>query len=96
MIVVNITQTGLTVDGHARYAEAGNDIICAGVSALVQGLIHSLKALTSDAISYTVRDGHIDIQYENLSERGNLLIDSFFIAVSDIQLAYGDSYVKIK
>lgn len=95
MIVVNITQTGLTVDGHAGYAETGNDIICAAVSALAQGLIHSLDALTDDRISYQIRDGHIDIKYENLSERGKLLIDSFFIAVSDTQITYGNQYVKI-
>ena len=95
MIVVNITQTGLTVDGHARYAETGNDIICAAVSALAQGLIHSMEALTDDRISYQIRDGHIDLKCGNLSEQGKLLIDSFFIAVSDIQMTYGDRYVKI-
>lgn len=51
MIAINITRTGLTVDGHAGYAESGNDIICAAVSALTQGLVHSLKALTNDEIS---------------------------------------------
>lgn len=96
MIVVKITQTGLTVDGHAGYAKTGNDIICAAVSALAQGLIHSLDALTDDRISYQIRDGHIDIKYENLSEQGKLLIDSFFIAVSDTQLTYGGKYVQIQ
>ena len=96
MIVVNITQTGLTVDGHAGYAETGNDIICAAVSALAQGLIHSLDALTDDRISYQIRNGHIGIEYENLSEQGKLLIDSFFIAVSDIQMTYGEKYVRIE
>lgn len=95
MIVVTVSTTGLTVDGHAGYAKTGNDIICAAVSALAQGLIHSLVALTDDKISYHVADGHIDINYKDLSERGNLLIDSFFIAVSDIQLTYGSDYVKI-
>lgn len=28
LIAINITRTGLTVDGHAGYAEIGNDIIC--------------------------------------------------------------------
>ena len=86
---------GLTVDGHAGYAKTGNDIICAAVSALAQGLIHSLDALTEDTISYRLVDGHIDINYRDLSERGQLLIDSFFLAVSDIQLTYGEEYVKI-
>lgn len=96
MIVVKVSTTGIIVDGHARYAETGNDIVCAAVSALSQGLIHSLDALTDDSISYTLADGHIDIHYKNLSERGKLLVDSFFIAVSDIQLTYGERYVQIR
>ena len=95
MIVVTITQDGLSVDGHAGYAETGNDIICAAVSALTQGLIHSMEALTDDRISYRIASGHVDIKYKNLSEQGKLLIDSFFIAMSDIQMTYGDQYVKI-
>ena len=85
MIKIDISPHGLTVDGHAGYAKTGKDIICAAVSALAQGLIHSLDALTDDTISYRLVDGH----------RGKLLIDSFFLAVSDIQLTYGEEYVKI-
>lgn len=95
MIVVKVCRDKLTVDGHAGYVRAGNDIICAAVSALVQGLIHSLAALTEDEITYTVAEGHIDIYYKNLSEQGRLLVDSFFIAVSDIQATYGKEYVQV-
>ena len=95
LIEINVTRTGLTVYGHAGYAEIGNDIICAAVSALTQGLVHSLKALTNDEISYHIADGHIDIEYKNLSEQGYLLVDSFFIAVSDIQQSYGTEYVQV-
>ena len=94
MITVTITDNGLTIDGHAGYAEIGKDIVCAAVSSLTQGLIHSLNALTDDEISHSVASEHAEISYKNLSERGMLLVDSFFIAVSDIQLTYGD-YVKI-
>lgn len=94
MIVVNVSTTGITVYGHAGYAKTGNDIICAAVSALTQGLVHSLKALTNDEISYRIAGGHVDIEYKDLSERGCLLVDSFFIAVSDIQQSYGTEYVQ--
>lgn len=95
MIAVNITPLGLTVDGHAGFAETGNDIICAAVSALAQGLVHSLLSLTDDKITYHIAGGHIDINYKDLSEKGKLLIDSFFIAVSDLGLTYGDAYLEI-
>ncbi len=96
MIEVHITQNSLTVKGHAGYAERGKDIVCAAVSALAQGLVHSLSVLTDDEISAEVESGHIRMEYENLSEQGKLLIDSFFIAVSDIQDAYGEEYVQIQ
>ena len=66
------------------------------MSALAQGLIYSLDALTDDGICYKVMDGHIGRQYEKLSEQGKLLIDSFFIAVSAVQETYGDEYVRIE
>lgn len=96
MIVVKVRENGLTIDGHAGYAEKGKDIVCAAVSALAQGLVHSLSVLTDDETSVEVEDGHIKLEYENLSERGQLLMDSFFIAVSDIQDAYGEEYVQIQ
>ena len=96
MIVVKVCENSVTVDGHAGYAEKGKDIICAAVSVLAQSLIHSLQALTRDKISVEMDEGHVKIGYENLSEQGKLLTDSFFIAVSDIQKAYGEKYVQIQ
>lgn len=95
MIEVHIAQNSLTVKGHAGYAKRGSDIYCSAVSALAQGLIHSLDALTEDAVSGEADDGYINIKFENLSEKGKLLIDSFFIAVTDIQKACDGKYVAI-
>lgn len=96
MIVINITEKGITVDGHADYAEPGKDIVCAAVSVLAQNLIKSIKALTRDSIEYRMIPGHIDIDFKNLSEQGKLLVDSFFIGVNSISESYGREYVQIK
>lgn len=95
MIVVHVSITGITVDGHAGYAETGKDIICSAVSILVQNLIRSIEGLTEDNIQYQIMPGHININYKNLSEQGKLLVDSFFIGISDIIRAYGKEYVQI-
>ena len=95
MITVIRSDHGLTVDGHAGFAETGNDIICAAVSALAQGLIHALSDLTEDEIFYNVRDGHIEIFFRDLSEQGKLLTDSFFLSVGDIQQTYGENFVTV-
>lgn len=94
LIVVNITPTGLTIDGHAGYAKTGNDIICVAVSALAQNLVSSIEALTRDKILCQVKDGHMDIKWENLSEQGKLLVDSFFLGICGISNTYGENYVK--
>lgn len=94
MIVVNVTRTGLTVEGHAGYAETGKDIVCAAVSALTQTLIAGIESLTDDRISYEIKPGKVYIVYKDLSERAQLLVDSFFIGISEIITAYGEEYVR--
>ena len=81
--------------GHAEYAEAGKDIVCAGVTALTQTLIGSVQGLTRDKIEYEVSPGMVDIHYGNLSEEGKLLVDSFFIGVCSIADEFPD-YVRIE
>lgn len=95
MIVVHISTTGITVDGHAGYAETGKDIICSAVSMLTQNLLSSMEALTEDSIQYQIEPGHIHIKYKNLSEKSRTLVDSFFIGISEVVRSYGKEYVQI-
>lgn len=81
MIVVSVRKDGITVSGHANYAETGKDIVCAGVTALVQGLIKSIEDLTSDKIQYDITPGRADIHFKDLSGAGKLLVDSFFLGI---------------
>ena len=94
MIAVSVRRDGITVSGHANYAEAGKDIVCAGVTALVQGLIRSMESLTRDQIQYDITPGRADIYYGNLSEAGKLLVDSFFIGVCQIADEFPE-YVRL-
>lgn len=94
MIAVSVRLDGITVDGHAGYAEAGKDIVCAGVTALVENLIDSIEGLTVDTIQYEVSPGRADIHYKDLSEDGKLLVDSFFLGISAIQQQFPE-HVKI-
>ena len=81
MIVVDVRKDEITISGHAGYAEAGKDIVCAGVTALAQGLIKSVESLTSDQIQYDITPGRADIHFKDLSEAGRLLVDSFFLGI---------------
>lgn len=94
MIVVNVRMDGITIEGHAGYAEPGKDIVCAGVTALTQTLIRSMENLVSDKTSYEISPGRVDIHYGNLSESGTLLVDSFFIGICQIASDFPD-HVRI-
>ena len=96
MIVVEVTQSGISITGHAGYAEPGKDIVCAAVSVLAQNLIMSLDAFTNDLGAYNIEPGRITLEYKNLSEKGVLLVDSFFIGICQIQGAYGSQYVQVQ
>ena len=94
MIAVSVRLDGITVDGHAGYAEAGKDIVCAGVTALVENLIDSIEGLTADTIQYEISPGRADIHYKDLSEEGKLLVDSFFLGICAVERDF-PRYVKI-
>lgn len=94
MIKVDVRTDGITVDGHAGYAEPGKDIVCAGVTALTQMLIGSIEELTTDKFEYDISPGRANIKYENLSEESKTLVDSFFIGVCMIASEFPD-YVRI-
>ena len=80
--------------GHANYAPIGQDIVCAGVSVLIQTLIQSIETLTTDEIEYNMQPGTVDIKIRCLSDLTRVLIDAFFIGVEGIAESYPDN-VKI-
>lgn len=95
MIAVSVRKDGIEIHGHAGYAAAGKDIVCAGVTALTMSMVKSLNDLTEDKIEYEISPGKADIHYRNLSEEGKLLVDSFFIGVCAIADEFPD-HVRIE
>lgn len=91
MIEIARHEAGITINGHAHYAEAGKDIVCAGISALVQTLIQSIEELTADKIQYSMSPGTVDIKFGNLSEQAQLLVSSFFVGAQMIADEYPDN-----
>lgn len=91
MIVITQTKHGISVKGHANYAEPGKDIVCAAISTLAQTLIYSIDKLTADKIKYSISPGWVDIEYGDLSKDAQLLVNSFFIGCQMIADNYPDN-----
>lgn len=94
MIEVTSNENGLSIKGHAHYAEPGKDIVCAGVSTLAQTLVASILGMTTDEIQYDMQPGSVEIKYRNLSEAGQLLVKSFVVGIQLIAGEYSQ-YVRI-
>ena len=58
---VNDNTHNLTVFGHANYAEKGSDIVCAGVSAIVQALIGWIEEHSEYADMVSIDELHGEV-----------------------------------
>lgn len=95
----NNEYVGFNCLGHAEYARAGRDIICAGVSALVINTINSIEQLTSCSIVYdeNQKDGMLNVSLpDGSSKEADLLIDSMILGLKGIIKGQGKAYVTLK
>lgn len=88
-----------TCKGHAGYADAGKDIVCAAVSCLVINTINSLDELTHEKMEITTEEakGVIDCSFQEMpSKEGMLLMDSLVLGLKGIAGDYGNRYLELK
>ena len=83
--------------GHAGYAEAGQDIVCAAVSALIINTVNSLEQLTGDQIQAEESDGFVSFSFvKPVTKEGTLLMDSLVLGLTEIENSYSKRYLKVK
>lgn len=89
MIKVAINENGIQMDGHAcRHGPDGIDRACAAISVLTCNLVNSLRDLTKDEIRAEIDSGRTSIWWQQLSEGGKLLVDSWFLGLTDVNREY--------
>ena len=90
---------GFICDGHAGYANYGEDIVCASISVLVINTINSLEQITGEKMhvetddeSGTIRCHFVD---SALKETSKALMDSLVLGLTQIVRQYGKNYCKL-
>ena len=82
--------------GHAEYAEAGSDIVCAAASILIINTANAIERLTDNTIEGSDRDG-IFFEFREIPDaNGTLLIDAMILGLEDIRKKYGERYLTLK
>ena len=90
--------TGFCCDGHAGYADAGEDIVCAGISTLVINTVNSIELLTETTILSDAdeADGTIDVNFPyGCDSQAKLLVDAMILGLQGIQTNYGKEFLTL-
>jgi len=106
MITVTIERSGsgrilrFQVSGHAGYASAGSDIVCAGVSAVAVGSVNAVEKLTGIMLKAEMRDGWLAAELPDgldpeREQKVQLLLEGMVAQLETIAEDYG-KYVKIQ
>lgn len=98
MIKVNFDETNKVFEmtGHANYADAGTDIVCAAASAMVitsfNGIAKFLDESEYDAIE---NDGYIKVTLHKSTKEVDLLLQNLLELLQELQIQFPKN-IKIK
>ena len=87
------------MSGHAGYADAGQDIVCAGVSALSIAAANGLEHFLSVAPKVQEAEGHLTCELVGISEqdleKAQWILQTMTLGIEQIQATYGQDYILI-
>ena len=101
MIRITVTQkdgayVSVESEGHAGYAEEGQDIICSAVSALIVNTVDSIETFTEDRLLCESDDGYVYFSFpDGYGAQTELLVKSLLLGLDSIRRDYGTKYLKI-
>ena len=78
---------GFQTEGHAGYAESGEDIVCAAASVLVLNTMNAIEAFASDEYSVMADEDTGMISYhltKNPSKEAGLLLSSMILGLQNM------------
>ena len=90
---------GFNAKGHSGYADAGEDIVCAAVSALTQTAYLGLEKYLESPTEVYQKDGELRVNLpEGLSseeeDRAELILGTMLLGLRSVEENYSD-YLKI-
>lgn len=86
------------VEGHAKYAKPGKDIVCAGVSAVSVGTVNAIETLAGVELPAMMKNGWLSSEIPVLPDaeadgRMQLLLEGMVVMLETIATSYGKHVV---
>ena len=92
----------VVASGHTGYGEQGEDIVCAGVSTLVQSALLGLLQVAGIAVKYTVNEEQGSLRFtlpQNLTEQerhdADVILNTMLCGLQDFYTEYSD-YINLE
>lgn len=90
----------MRVGGHSGFDEAGRDIVCSAVSAIVQTTIIGLKDVVGIEPLYEQKSGLADLKMPSglspdIGKEAGILLETMLLGLKSIELGYGE-YITIR
>lgn len=81
--------------GHAGFANAGKDIVCAAVSMLIINTANAIEQFTDTEFECSTEE-QITWKFKSLpDEKAVLLMDTMLLGLTEIQNEYGKKYLRL-
>ena len=95
MTLINIKDKYIEVKGHSGYAPVGYDIVCAGISTLIEATYNYLE-VTGNDVESELDDGYLKVVFKSeLNDSGKSIVESFKGMAKDLESQYKD-YIKVE
>ena len=96
----NGTFVGFDATGHTGYADSGEDIVCAAVSAVTQTAVIGITELLNCPCALQIEDGELHLMLERsvkgkMLEKAGLILGTMFLGLRSIETDYSD-YLKLE
>lgn len=89
---------GFKLEGHAGYAEHGEDIVCAAVSVLAVNTVNSIETFTEDSFKGESDEAKGVMKFKftgQVSAESRVLMKSLILGLKNIEDEYGTEFIKI-
>ena len=90
---------GFEAKGHSGYAEAGEDIVCAAVSAVMQTAVIGITDLVKCPAAFEMQDGELYLMLEKTVkgsklQQAELILGTMLLGLRSVEQDYSD-YLKL-
>ena len=90
--------SSFSISGHAGFADAGQDIVCAAVSALSFNTINAIETLVQTPIQYNAEtDGFLVCTLQDPHQKdAQLLLQALALGLKQIRKDYGKEFLMVR